>query len=148
MMLTQQFPDISLDDTLFVFALEAEAGDVFANVNTVFTGIGKVNAAIGLSKAIAARRPKLIVNLGSAGSQRHGKGAVVCCTRFVQRDMDVTRWALPATRRRCLISRWCWSMARPFPAWPLRLAAAATASRSTMAMRLMTWSTWRPTCWR
>ncbi|NOM41512.1 nucleosidase, partial [Klebsiella pneumoniae] len=38
----------------------------------------------------AARRPRLIVNLGSAGSQRHGKGEVVCCTRFVQRDMDVT----------------------------------------------------------
>ncbi|PVZ40934.1 nucleosidase [Pseudomonas sp. CC120222-01a] len=90
MMLIKQFPDISLADTLFVFALEAEAGDVFAGVNTVFTGIGKVNAAIALTKAIQQRRPKLIVNLGSAGSQRHGKGEVVCCTRFVQRDMDVT----------------------------------------------------------
>ncbi|NIE75861.1 nucleosidase [Pantoea sp. Ap-967] len=90
MMLIKQFPDISLDDTLFVFALEAEAGSVFAHVNTVFTGIGKVNAAIALTKAIARRRPKLIVNLGSAGSLRHGKGTVVCCTRFVQRDMDVT----------------------------------------------------------
>lgn len=29
MMLIKQFPDISLNDTLFVFALEAEAGDVF-----------------------------------------------------------------------------------------------------------------------
>lgn len=29
MMLTTQFPDISLEDTLFVFALEAEAGEVF-----------------------------------------------------------------------------------------------------------------------
>ena len=90
MMLTTQFPDIALDDTLFVFALEAEAGEVFREMNTVFTGIGKVNAAIALTKAIAVRRPRLIVNLGSAGSQRHGKGAVVCCNRFVQRDMDVT----------------------------------------------------------
>lgn len=90
MMLIKQFPDISLDDTLFVFALEAEAGTVFAEVNTVFTGIGKVNAAIALTKAIAQRKPKLIVNLGSAGSQGHSKGEVVCCTRFVQRDMDVT----------------------------------------------------------
>ena len=90
MMLTTLFPDISLDDTLFVFALEAEAGEVFREMNTVFTGIGKVNAAIALTKAIAVRRPRLIVNLGSAGSQRHGKGAVVCCNRFVQRDMDVT----------------------------------------------------------
>lgn len=90
MMLIKQFPHISLADTLFVFALEAEAGSVFADVNTVFTGIGKVNAAIALTKAIQQQRPKLIVNLGSAGSQRYGKGAVVCCTRFVQRDMDVT----------------------------------------------------------
>ncbi|MEX0293471.1 nucleosidase [Pseudomonas putida] len=90
MMLTQQFPDITLADTLFVFALEAEAGTVFADVNTVFTGIGKVNAAIALTKAVERQRPKLIVNLGSAGSQRYGKGEVVCCTRFVQRDMDVT----------------------------------------------------------
>ena len=59
-------------------------------MNTVFTGIGKVNAAIGLTKAIQQRKPKLIVNLGSAGSQGHGKGSLVCCTRFVQRDMDVT----------------------------------------------------------
>lgn len=90
MMLTRLFPDISLTDTLFVFALEAEAGSVFAEMNSVFTGIGKVNAAIALTKAIAAHRPRLIVNLGSAGSLRHGKGEVVCCTRFVQRDMDVT----------------------------------------------------------
>jgi len=90
MMLIQQFPEISLADTLFVFALEAEAGNVFTEMNSVFTGIGKVNAAIALTKAIHRRKPKLIVNLGSAGSQGHGKGAVVCCTRFVQRDMDVT----------------------------------------------------------
>ena len=87
MMLIKQFPEITPTDTLFVFALEAEAGNVFAEVNTVFTGIGKVNAAIALTKAIAQRKPKLIVNLGSAGSQRYKKGEVVCCTRFVQRDM-------------------------------------------------------------
>ncbi|BBH46146.1 nucleosidase [Pseudomonas sp. KU43P] len=90
MMLLKPFPHISLADTLFVFALEAEAGSVFADVNTLFTGIGKVNAAIALTKAIHQQRPKLIVNLGSAGSQRYGKGDVVCCTRFIQRDMDVT----------------------------------------------------------
>lgn len=90
MMLTQQFPDIALADTLFVFALEAEAGNLFTEMNTVFTGIGKVNAAIALTKAIQQCKPKLIVNLGSAGSQGHGKGSLVCCTQFVQRDMDVT----------------------------------------------------------
>lgn len=81
---------VALADTLFVFALEAEAADAFSHVDAVFTGIGKVNAAIALTKALQRRRPKLIVNLGSAGSPRYGKGQLVCCTRFVQRDMDVT----------------------------------------------------------
>ncbi|MBK4989400.1 5'-methylthioadenosine/S-adenosylhomocysteine nucleosidase family protein [Pseudomonas sp. S36] len=90
MMLTPLFPQVSPEDILFVFALEAEAGQVFGHLNTVFTGIGKVNAAITLTRAITRHRPRLIVNLGSAGSKRHGKGTVVCCNRFVQRDMDVT----------------------------------------------------------
>lgn len=82
--------DIPLTDILFVFALEADAGSAFSGFNVVFTGIGKVNAAIALTRALQRQRPRLIVNLGSAGSQRYGKGEVVCCNRFVQRDMDVT----------------------------------------------------------
>lgn len=76
-------------DVLFVFALESEAGSSFHEVNRVFTGIGKVNAAIELTRAIHRHRPQLIVNLGSAGSTHFNRGDVVCCTRFVQRDMDV-----------------------------------------------------------
>jgi adenosylhomocysteine nucleosidase len=76
-------------ETLFVFALESEAGTVFEGVNKVITGIGKVNAAIALSKAIADHKPKLIVNLGSAGSNFFNKGEVVSCRKFIQRDMDV-----------------------------------------------------------
>lgn len=79
----------SLDDTLFVFALEVEA-TAFHGMNKLITGIGKVNAAFELSKAIHIRRPQLIVNLGSAGSPCFRQGEVVCCTRFVQRDMDVS----------------------------------------------------------
>lgn len=114
----------------------------------MFTGIGKVNAAIALTKAIATRRPVLIVNLGSAGSQRHGKGEVVCCTRFVQRDMDVTplgfdRYQTPLSDIPVVLEH-----GAQIPGWPRKPAAVATASRSTMAMHLMTWSTWKPTCWR
>lgn len=79
----------SADDVLFVFALESEAGSSFHQVNKVFTGIGKVNAAIELTRAIHRQRPRLIVNLGSAGSTHFNRGDVVCCTRFIQRDMDV-----------------------------------------------------------
>ncbi|RMZ60152.1 nucleosidase [Chryseobacterium nematophagum] len=78
-----------VEDTLFVFALDSEAGKVFENHNTLITGIGKVNAAIELSRKIHLNKPKLLVNLGSAGSKNFNKGEVVCCTQFIQRDMDV-----------------------------------------------------------
>lgn len=79
----------SLESTLLSFALESEAADVFTHCNTLITGIGKVNAAYELSKAIQKNRPSLIVNLGSAGSNFFKKGDVICCTSFIQRDMDV-----------------------------------------------------------
>jgi len=78
-----------IKNILFVFALEIEAGEVFNNQNTLFTGIGKVNASYELTKAIHQKRPDLIVNLGTAGSSYFSKGDLVCCTQFVQRDMDV-----------------------------------------------------------
>ncbi len=78
------------DAALFVFALESEAADVFGNYNLLFTGIGKINAAYHLTRSISMQKPKLIVNLGSAGSCEFKRGEVVCCTQFVQRDMDVT----------------------------------------------------------
>ncbi|WP_281232032.1 nucleosidase [Flavobacterium gelatinilyticum] len=76
-------------DILFSFALESEAAEVFRGQNTLITGIGKVNAAYELSKAIQQKRPSVIINLGSAGSSCFQKGEVICCTKFVQRDMDV-----------------------------------------------------------
>lgn len=78
-----------IEEVLFSFALASEAAEVFEGYHTLITGIGKVNAAYELSKAIQYKRPSLIVNLGSAGSNAFQKGDVVCCTAFVQRDMDV-----------------------------------------------------------
>ncbi len=78
-----------LQEALYVFALESEAGAEFAHCNHLFTGIGKVNAAYMLSKQLTQQKPKLIINLGSAGSSSFKKGTVVCCNKFIQRDMDV-----------------------------------------------------------
>jgi adenosylhomocysteine nucleosidase len=77
------------NNTLFVFALDSEAAGEFDHVNKLIVGVGKVNAAYELTKAIHLHKPKLIVNLGSAGSNVFKRGEVVCCTRFLQRDMDV-----------------------------------------------------------
>ncbi len=81
--------NFSPEQSLFVFALESEAADEFTNYNCLFTGIGKVSAAYALTKYLAHTRPSIIINLGSAGSNRFKKGQVICCSKFIQRDMDV-----------------------------------------------------------
>lgn len=79
-----------LENPLYVFALESEATHEFADVSPLFVGIGKLNAMYNLMKRIHEEKPSIIINLGSAGSTSHKRGEVVCCTGFVQRDMDVT----------------------------------------------------------
>lgn len=78
------------ENPLFVFALEVEAAELFTEYHPMFVGVGKVNAAYHLTKRIAKSKPSIIINLGSAGSNAFPKGSVVCCTQFVQRDMDAT----------------------------------------------------------
>ena len=79
----------NIQETLFTFALTSEAAEIFNDYDKVITGIGKVSAAYALTKAIQHKKPKLIVNLGSAGSNVFAKETVICCNQFVQRDMDV-----------------------------------------------------------
>ncbi len=82
---------------LVVMALPLEAQDAFekAGIPVLYTGVGKVNAAMVLTRALAQHRhagrplPR-VVNFGSAGSGRLATGAVVACTAFEQRDMDVS----------------------------------------------------------
>src|SRR5690625_6242679 len=69
--------------------MESEAADLFNDYNLLICGIGKVNASYHLMKAIQKKKPSVIVNLGSAGSNHFKKGEIVCCTKFIQRDMDV-----------------------------------------------------------
>ena len=81
---------------LVVMALPLEAQDVFekAGIPVLYTGVGKVNAAMTLTRKLAGYRhageplPR-VVNFGSAGSSRLATGAIVACTAFHQRDMDV-----------------------------------------------------------
>lgn len=59
-------------------------------IPVLYTGVGKVNAALRLAEALAqsAGQTRTVINLGSAGSHRFDAGEVVCATRFVERDMD------------------------------------------------------------
>ncbi|HEY5264936.1 MAG TPA: 5'-nucleosidase [Steroidobacteraceae bacterium] len=85
-----------LPRVLVVIALQAEAAGVFeaASVPVLYCGVGKINAAITLTReltryAMRDQAMPLVLNFGSAGSRRHDAGTLVACQEFVQRDMDV-----------------------------------------------------------
>ncbi len=85
-----------LPRTLVVMALQAESDGVFetAAVPVLYCGVGKVNAAIALTRELCrylrAQEPlPLVLNFGTAGSRVHPSGALLACHEFVQRDMDV-----------------------------------------------------------
>jgi adenosylhomocysteine nucleosidase len=82
--------------TIVVMALRVESSGVFeaAGVPVLYSGVGKVNAAIALTRELSRyehhrREMPLVVNFGSAGSRCHASGTLVACHEFVQRDMDV-----------------------------------------------------------
>ena len=63
----------------------------------LYTGVGKVNATYALTKRLSwegsinhESRKTLVINYGTAGSRKIKKGKLVDCTKFIQRDMDVT----------------------------------------------------------
>lgn len=81
---------------LLVFAMKEEAGDAFTEFRTIITGIGKINAAYHLIRALSTEeKPDIIINLGTAGSAAFSRGEVVCINGFVQRDMDVSPLGIP-----------------------------------------------------
>ncbi|CAH9018778.1 hypothetical protein [Candidatus Nitrosacidococcus sp. I8] len=82
--------NIEYHNPLFVFAIEDEEVGKFQDFPLLFTGVGKINATYGLTKIILKKRPDIILNLGTAGSNIFKKGDVICCNQFIQRDMDVT----------------------------------------------------------
>ena len=82
--------DLLNKSPLFVFALPEEAGEEFREEEVLFSGVGKINAAHSLTKKLLGGKYSIVVNLGSAGSNAFKKDDIVCCTHFVQRDMDVT----------------------------------------------------------
>ena len=82
---------------LVVMALPLESQGVLeaAGIAVLFTGVGKVNAAYALTRRLTEYRMSgqpqpSVINFGTAGSQRLLTGALVECTSFAQRDMDVS----------------------------------------------------------
>jgi adenosylhomocysteine nucleosidase len=82
---------------IVVIALRVESAGEFeaAGVPVLYCGVGKVNAAIALTKELSryvqqGEEMPLVVNFGSAGSRCFAPGTLVACQEFVQRDMDVS----------------------------------------------------------
>lgn len=82
------------DSILVVAALNQElvSFDGMPNVNTMVTGMGKVNAAMKVTSRLrflisVRRRPALIVNVGTVASKRFDIGTVVNPTMFIDRDL-------------------------------------------------------------
>ena len=75
---------------LIVSALTLETQNQLTDYETLYTGVGKVNATYELTRTLFDDRNNydLVINYGTAASKLH-KG-LVDCTRFVQRDMDAT----------------------------------------------------------
>lgn len=84
-------------DVLIVAALKDETKHHFEDkgIPVLYTGIGKVNAAYHLTLELAkwrfqGRLPRVVLNFGTAGSPVFKTHQLVECTRFVQRDMDLS----------------------------------------------------------
>jgi adenosylhomocysteine nucleosidase len=84
---------MTTDDFLIVIACKNEDRGIFQSLGErlIFTGAGKINATYYLTKKLCGmKRPKYVVNFGSAGSRKYKKGSLVYSNKFIQRDMDVT----------------------------------------------------------
>jgi adenosylhomocysteine nucleosidase len=80
-------------DILYVMAAEAEYGPhLRERIAPLMTGIGPVEAAITVTKALCqrAKLPDLVVSLGSAGSKHLTQCAVYQATTVSYRDMDAS----------------------------------------------------------
>ena len=76
-------------ETLIIVALENEyPKDLIEDWRVVYSGIGKVNSLISLSRAISEERPKTVINFGTAGSIDPNLQGLTEITNVKERDME------------------------------------------------------------
>ena len=74
---------------LLIVALEQELPTTgLADWTILYTGVGKVNAAINLMAALTEKKPDLLINYGTAGAIKTGLADIVEVGQSVQCDMD------------------------------------------------------------
>ena len=79
-----------MTNIVLISALRDETQDLFDDIfPVVYSGVGKVNAALTAAKVIEQYKPGLIINFGTAGSHAVEPHTLVDCNKFIQRDMHV-----------------------------------------------------------
>ena len=74
------------------FAIKEEVVDVplkDAIIVPIVPGIGKANAAFSLTRAVLLEKPDMVLNIGTAGTQKHSVGDVFVCDHFIDRDLSL-----------------------------------------------------------
>ena len=83
-----------MNKVLIVCALKVETQEQLNDYDVLYTGVGKVNATFELTRKFGKYGSHipydLVINYGTAGSRKIKKKTLVDCTKFIQRDMDVT----------------------------------------------------------
>ncbi|UJW86254.1 5'-methylthioadenosine/S-adenosylhomocysteine nucleosidase [Devosia sp. SL43] len=83
---------------LYVMAAQAEYGPFLrARIQPLITGVGPVEAAVAVTRALAEARPlpDLVVSLGSAGSRTLEQCGLYQATSVSYRDMDASALGFP-----------------------------------------------------
>lgn len=84
---------------LYLMAAEAEFGPhLSARIEPLMTGVGPVEAAIATTRALGQRRdalPRLVVSLGSAGSNKLEQCGIYQAVSVAYRDMDASALGFP-----------------------------------------------------
>lgn len=77
------------DDIIVLTALphELDAANALPGVEVVYCGVGKVNAALCATQVILQRRPRLLLNFGTAGKTAPGHDGLLEVASVLQRDM-------------------------------------------------------------
>jgi adenosylhomocysteine nucleosidase len=79
-----------MPEPLIVVALEEEAAHLDIDLPILITGVGKVNAALALTRwlATASSPPSMIINVGTAGALRSGLSGTHEIGSVLQHDFD------------------------------------------------------------
>lgn len=79
---------------LVTYAVKEEFFPVKADgfdIQYLYTGVGKTKSACSLTKILCFGRPDFVLNVGTAGTQKHKVGDIFVSTAFIDRDYEAMK---------------------------------------------------------